>query len=368
MKNFAYPCASSAAALALLIFASAARVEAQNNPFLAPSSAMDTLSEAPTGPSPAAAMDRTKNLPAAPAPGAPAEAPPAFGAPPPAFGAPAPAPAPAPGAPPAAAPAGKALGEAKDAVTRVFKPRGTKCVVGTRIFDPITRELLDDAQTVFMDEAEAKANLFDDGTHGDTIAGDGVYSLIDSSNENIGQGNQRLKERLIQAIYTAEQLSPLQFYGYHILTTERHDPVPRNRRWALGSAGSGRPGLRLSEVDTSEPVQMEKYRDKEQDRDKKVLEWALGFLNEYRKSKGDIASEFYPIHIPMPPVPPASQPPTEAGWEPFPNPEGPGETDTGASAVSKYGYKVKQPLPDIDGAAAGGSAYYDRKAFNKIYR
>jgi hypothetical protein len=106
------------------------------------------------------------------------------------------------------------------------------------------------------------------------------------------------------------------------------------------------------------------------DRDKKVSEWAIGFLNEYRINKGEINSDFYPIHIPAPPVPPAVAPPTDADWHPFPNPAGLSEAEEPISGVSKYGYKVKQPLPDIEGGAVGGgpAPYYNRDAFNRAYR
>lgn len=341
---------------------------AQVNPFTAPTSAMDTLNDAPVAGG-NVALERAQAV-AAPQP--PPGGAPAFGAPP----AGAPAPGAAPGAPPpgGAPPApgqpapGEAFGQASTAVAKVVKPR-VRAVLGERVFDAITGEMLDDAQLIMVDPAEIEAlGLVDDGTKGDLVAEDGQYAAVNTSRAYVGQSNQRLKERLIKAIITAEQLTPLEFYGYHILTTERHTPAPRNRRWAMVDDPNGR-GRLLAEVDTDKPLQIPAYRDIQNRKDEKIAGkdgWAIRYLDEYRPKKGEIRSEFYPVHIPMPPVPPSIPPPGESSnWKPFGKPEGQAAAAPGGDAFSKYGYKVKaQDLPE---GAPTSEPYFNSRMTNRAF-
>ncbi len=278
---------------------------------------------------------------------------------------------------------GKAqLKEAATAATRVFKPR-VKAIMGTRVFDNVTGELLDDAQLVYVDPAEiGNLGLVDDGNKGDPVANDGQFANVETSREFIGQSNQRLKERLIQAIYSAEQLTPLEFFGFDLMTTERHNPAPRNRSWKLVADANGGHGLRLAEVASDKPLQVPKFREWEQERDKKISGkdgWAMRFLDEYRKEKGSIESEFYPILIPQPPaMPGVAPPPVATGWHPFPNPGGPKEGKPGAPGgqFSKYGYKIKDPgegtsmeeMNAIRGGAGAAKPYFNSKNMGGAFR
>lgn len=264
-----------------------------------------------------------------------------------------------------------AVGEASRAVERVVIPR-VKAIMGTRVFDAVTGDLLDDAQLVNVDQAEIQnLGLVDDGTQGDRIPEDGEFAKVDQSREFIGQANQRLKERLIQAIYSAEQLNPLEFYGFNIMTTERTTPAPRNRRWRLVDDPDGGPGKTLAEVATEKPLEVPKFREWEMERDRKVAGkdgWAIRFLDEYRTDKGKIDSEFYTIYIPQPPVVPSVPPPP--GWSPFPNPEGAGpEAGPAGAGFSAQGFKIKAPPGGLPpGAAAGAQPYFDKGATDKMFR
>lgn len=306
---------------------------AQTNPFTAPPSAIDTLSGGSTGPNAAPAIGAANNAaqPAGARAGSLSINLGGFGA----RGGGAPArPAPAPGAAPGVPGDPTALG----AVTAVAKPK-IKAIEGTRVFDAVSGELLDDPQITYIEEAE-KENYYDDGTHGDLTPEDGVFSNVDIRRDVIGQSNQRIKERLIQAIYEAERLSPVEFFGYSLMTTERVNHPPRNRRWKVVKDANGI-GSRMVEVETETPLEVPKFRDKQRDKDEKIAGpdgWAKVFLDEYRVNKDDIKSTFYPMYVPVPPQPPNVAPPTAAGWVPFPNPQG---TEGGAPA----------PAP---AAAAGG--------------
>ncbi len=269
-----------------------------------------------------------------------------------------------------------AVGQATQAVARVTRRR-TAAIVGTRVFDACSGEMLDDGRSMLYDESEKGNTIFDDGDtmkDGDLVANDGQFTNVVTDRSYIGQSNQRLKERLIKAIYSAEQLSPLDFYGFFLMTTERNNPAPRNRRWTMVANPKGI-GQKLTEVPTDKPVPVPKYREWEHERDQKIAGkegWAVRFLDEYRKEKGSVESEFYTVYIPMPPVPPFMPPPTSAGWTPFPNPAGKGpDQGPGGSAMGAYGYKVKTnpatgELPTMGGAAS--KPYYDTGKVTKGFR
>jgi len=223
------------------------------------------------------------------------------------------------------------------AVQEVIKPR-VKVLAGARVFDALTGELLDDARLIWVSE-EDKQNYFDDGTRGDPVAEDGEYADVEEiRGVFIGQSNQRYKEHLIQALYEAEQLDLLDFYGFSLMSTDRARSVKRNRRWKVVPDPGGGIGFTLAEVPADQPMDVPKYRDWEAQRDEKIAGkdgWAIRFLDEYRRIKGDVTSDFYPLYIPMPPAPPRVPPPTRAGWRPFPNPQGP--TDPTATQSQQAG-------------------------------
>lgn len=210
-------------------------------------------------------------------------------------------------------------GRAVETVKRLLNPR-IRAISGERVFDAVTGELLDDAREIMIDESQ-KGDYFDDGaTGGDIAADDGVFTNFTvSRGEYIGQSNQRLKEMLIQALYEADRIDPLEFFGYSLMTTERVEHAPRGRRWKMVQAEKG-VGYTLQQVDSSTPLEVPKYQEKIREKDEKLAGkdgWAAVFLDEYRQNKGNLKSELYPIYIPQPPTPPSVVPPTAAGWEPF---------------------------------------------------
>ena len=229
------------------------------------------------------------------------------------------APPPAGIAPPGVAAFPQAAGAFPGAVAETAGAK-IKVISGTRVFDAVTGELLDDAVTTEVPESE-KSNYYDDGTHGDLVANDGQYTNVDEAHDQVGQSSQRVKERLVGALVAAEQLTPLEFYGYRIMTTDRVVDVPRKRAWRMIPDPAGGPGLTLAEVPVSDPGSIPKYRDKMQEKDAKVKnDWAVRFLQEYRQNKDNLNSEFYALHIPVPPPMPAIAPPTAQQWQPFSDP------------------------------------------------
>lgn len=191
-------------------------------------------------------------------------------------------------------------------------------ITGTRIFDVVTGELIDDVIRKKRPETE-KAEYFDDGTHGDLTPGDEVYTRVDGEKrEALSASNQKVKEQLVSALRVAEAYTPVEFYGFSLMSTDRQEPVPRNEAWKVVKDPKGI-GYQLSEVPVDTPLQVPKFRDKLKEKDHTVKsDWSLRFLNDYRKKKDDLSSEFYPVYIPTPPQPPTSVPPV--GWIPFADP------------------------------------------------
>jgi hypothetical protein len=214
-------------------------------------------------------------------------------------------------------------------------------IAGTRVFDVITGELIDDAIRKKIPESE-KDKYFDDGTHGDMIAGDEIYTRIDGEKRDvIGASNQKVKEQLIQALRVADGYTPVEFYGFSLMSTDRTEPLPRNAAWKVVKDPKGI-GYMLSEEPVSTPLSVPKFRDKLKEKDHIVKDdWSNRFLAEYRKKKDDLSSEFYSVYIPNPPQPPAVVPPV--GWMPF--------SDPGALAASKA---ASSPLGRMQQMANGG--------------
>ncbi len=272
--------------------------------FIAPSSALDALSSGPVGPGGAGALalDRARNLPGAP-PGPVQPTTPARTTLSPGRGFAVPA-----------LPGGAA--ETLDPVI----PK-EKVMAGTRVRDHITGELLDDPHEQLVPASE-QTNFYDDGTHGDIEAGDGKFSLVDVRDDVLGEGTQRAKEQLVRALVVAENLSPLEFYGFTLMSTELHAPYRPKSSWKLVPDPEGGPGLTLAQVPVERPKDVPDYREWVGRKDDKVKEdWADRFLKSYRINPDSLESEFYPLYIPNPPQPPQVEPPDADQWTPFSDPD-----------------------------------------------
>jgi hypothetical protein len=323
-----------AASAILLLCAGRGALAQVGGGFVAPTDAMDTLNEAPVGGGGAGqiGLERAQNLPGAPG------MTPGF-----------------PGAPPPGVP-GMANVPGAQTAMKIVKPviPKIKVITGTRVFDAVTGELLDDAREKAVAETD-KENFFDDGTHGDLTADDGKYTKTDQRNDVLGQSNQRVKEQLVQALVVAENLNPLEFYGFSLMSTERQETVPRNRAWRLTPDPKGGPGLVLAEEAVEKPLTVPKYRKWQSEKDSKVKEdWSLRFLQEYRKNRDSLTSEFFPIYIPLPPPAPAVAPPgAQAAWMPFG--QG-GSAKAGAGADAQGGMSGNLKSQDVTGEPIGNAS------------
>jgi hypothetical protein len=292
---------SGALGLLLLSGAASAQMLAEQN---AAMGMADNLNSQQVGPNPAGYIGRAQD--------AAGQAQGGFGAPgglaPPGVGAP-------------GFPGQQQFGGAAQGVNRVVaKIAKIQVITGTRVFDPVTGELLDDAQEEQV-PATDKNQYFDDGTHGDVEANDGKYTKIDERKDTLSQSNQRIKERLVQALLTAEGLNPLEFYGFSLMSTERTEEVSRGRAWSIVKDPKGGPGFVMAEVPIAEPQAVPKYRKWQAEKDQKVKEdWAKRFLQEYRVNKDSLTSDFYGMYVPQPPPLPAVDAPDASVWQPFSDP------------------------------------------------
>lgn len=237
------------------------------------------------------------------------------------------------------------------AVQQIVKKKIT-VIAGNRVTDAVTGELLDDAREIRVDE-EQKSEYFDDGTHGDLVAGDGQYTRVAEIKGVLGPNNQRLKEQLVQAVYEISRLEAQEFYGHTLLAADNSTRPERNARWALVEAPEGRAGFRLSESATDKPAELASYWDEELSRDEKIAGpngWARTFLDEYRITKGELDSEFYEVYVPEPPGIPKLPPPSVDGWSPFSLTISEDESSGGASEDSPFGNRKGKKNKDNDTA------------------
>lgn len=257
-------------------------------------------------------------------------------------------------------PAASATG-AQGVVQMVLKKKIT-VIAGKRVTDAVTGELLDDAREIRVDE-DKKAEYFDDGTHGDLVAGDGQYTRIEEITGVLGPNNQRIKEQLIQAVYEISRLDAREFYGHTLMSADNSTRPERNVRWAMVEAPEGRAGFRLSEVSTEKSVEVPNYWDEQMSRDEKIAGpngWARTFLDEYRVVKAGLDSNFYTPYVPEPPSIPRVPPPSVEGWTPYlterpeegEQPRG-GQGGSKPAAAPKRGKNAQRYLDAVTG---GGGA------------
>ncbi|MCE5230783.1 hypothetical protein LLG95_14495 [bacterium] len=227
-------------------------------------------------------------------------------------------------------------------------------ITGTRVFDAITGSLLDEPIQKKVPQSEAE-KYFDDGTHGDVTPNDGEMAKVDERKDALGMSNQRFKEQLVKALVVADGMTPLQYFGIPIASTERSDTAPRNRAWRLVPVPEGGPGFTFREVQTSATVTVPNYRQKEQEKDANIKSnWAVRFLQEFRTNKDDMTSQFYSLYIPLPPQPPTVAPPFGQQWTPFSDPQALMRAEESARQSAMNPMGNMPGMPGMGGPGGGG--------------
>lgn len=240
-------------------------------------------------------------------------------------------------------------------VISTFRKKRFKAITGTRVYDAVTGDLIDDARVVFIDEDE-KANYYDDGRTGnDLVAGDEIFTNVEISDKDyIGPTMQRVKESLIQALYEVDRLDPVMFRGESLMALDERQKSERSVKWKMQPASGGL-GKILVEVATERPVDVPNYYVEEEKKDKKIggeSGWAKVFLDQYRIEAGNLQSEFFKVYVPQPPEHPRMEPPS-GDWWPFT------ALQSGASSSEDFDEDGKRLAP---GESAQGGPSNNRAA------
>jgi len=196
-------------------------------------------------------------------------------APPPALGAPVAAPAPATAAFPGlgqAQPGAAVQPGVAGAATPTPIPT-IRVLTGQRVFDAVTNALLEDPAYVDVKQSEQE-NYADDGIRDNGIQNDGVRGDVKTIKDQfIGAETNSIKNRLINLVRNAENLSPMVFFGYHVMAV---DPTTQHRDM---------PNLLV----------------KEAQRDELLRDWNARFLADFRTDKTDPRSGYFQLYVPEPP-------------------------------------------------------------------
>jgi len=175
-------------------------------------------------------------------------------------------------------------------------PKMIRVLTGSRVECAVYGILLEDIIYKDVPESE-KGNYYDDGAHGgDQEAGDGTYTNITVRKDVMSPEAHLILRRTLALLKNVEQLEPMDFYRMNVVTSEPLSSLP-------------------------------KQIDEEQDRDDmKLDEWNKKFLRDFRISSDDPKSAFYPLYVPPPPSYPNV--PLPEGFKPValatPTPGGPG--------------------------------------------
>lgn len=99
-------------------------------------------------------------------------------------------------------------------------------IEGERIYDAVTGELLEKPKTRQIPIAQIGNNYFDDGTHGDEVAGDGIYSNIVERRDVIGTKTEQIKQSLLREIKKMKQDCAVEFYELPVAALDRNTILP----------------------------------------------------------------------------------------------------------------------------------------------
>jgi uncharacterized membrane protein YgcG len=146
------------------------------------------------------------------------------------------------------------------------KPKTILALTGQKIEDHVTRLLLEDIHFEHVPESR-KGEFYDDGTHGDLVAGDNIWTNYTTINEVLSPESNYLKLVYLRMLELTEDMNPIEFFGIPVATDEPLSPLP-------------------------------KLSDNERDRDETFMrQWHQRFLALYRQAADDPKSDFYPIFV-----------------------------------------------------------------------
>jgi len=104
---------------------------------------------------------------------------------------------------------------------------------GEKIYDAVFGDLVDyKLQYIQVPADQIGVNYFDDGTHGDEVAYDGIPSLIIINRDTyLGPFSIRYKIELQKILEIAEKMGPIEFYRLGIVTEDKESKVAKISDW-----------------------------------------------------------------------------------------------------------------------------------------
>ncbi len=212
-----------------------------------------------------------------------------------------------------------------------------KVVSGKRVYGVLFPSLmLDDARVIEVPISQVDGNYYDDGTHGDEVAGDGLYTNIEiSRGEFLSPKANDLRRRSLSALIYNESIKPLDFFMVPIVsvgyTPDSEVEETEGEDWYAKAMEKIRSG-KVSAMDL------------ERIRDRRIMEWAEKWLAQYRRDVPGIDDPrelpFYPVYIPQPPEIPNFPPPANFNPSVAPGAPPPAQVGGGMGAGmmgSEYG-------------------------------
>ncbi|MDK2973136.1 MAG: hypothetical protein PWP23_2891 [Candidatus Sumerlaeota bacterium] len=200
-------------------------------------------------------------------------------------------------------------------------------IYGERVICPVTGNIISDAVEVPVFQTYVD-QYYDDGANGlDYKANDQIYTNVTLVTDRMDPEAHLVKTRLIQGLRTLERLEPNAFFNIPVSSTDPLAGVPQ-------------------------------VIDLEEDRDKKLADWADRFLNEFRVNPeaGTGEWDFFETYMPVPPYPPLEPIPGNF-YPPFDSKEAE-EAAAKAEEDAQGGLAGRVGTDAIEPNAGASSAYF----------
>ncbi len=228
------------------------------------------------------------------------------------------------GAPPIAGPDG-AVGDPALGQPGLYAPQGQQgaaptptpiptieVLTGKRVFCAVCGTMLEDAYKVRVYETDMNSYA-DDGLVDNGVAGDGLRGNVETIKDKyVGASCHEIRTRLINAVRGAEDMRPPSMIGqYEESPYYLEDPDSRQKRMEAQLRQQAQEEstmhffrYHVATIDPTDKSGMPYLVKQEEQRDNYLAEWNNRFLAKFRMKSEDPQSEYYPLYIPQPPLPP----------------------------------------------------------------
>ena len=185
-------------------------------------------------------------------------------------------------------------------------------LTGKRVFCAVCGTMLEDAYKVRVYQTDQNSYA-DDGLVDNGVAGDGMRGNVETIRDQyVGAACHEVRTRLINAVRGAEDMRPPSMIGaYEESPYYLEDPESRNKRLEAQMRQRAQEEsvmhffrYHVATIDPTDKSGLPYLVQKEEQRDNFLAEWNNRFLAKFRLKPDDPQSEYYPLYIPQPPLPP----------------------------------------------------------------